>query len=111
MKPKKRIETRTYQDRREYQRAYQRRWKESRKTAARLFLGGSCVDCGSTDLATLQFDHVDPFTKLAKVTRLLDLGISLDSSALQNEMSKCQLRCEPCHIARTEKENHYATRR
>ena len=61
-------------------------------------LGGSCVDCGSTEL--LEFDHIK------RVTKTFDLSHNWSSSEkrLRSEMGKCVLRCKACHRAKTSAE-------
>lgn len=54
--------------------------------------GGKCVSCGS--LNDLQFDHVDPSTKLFNVST----GITTKKMVLvREEAMKCQLLCQDCH--------------
>lgn len=60
-------------------------------------LGGKCVDCGRLD--SLEFDHVDPATKVSKVTDLLRCG---SQDRLNAELAKCVLRCRDCHKSRSD---------
>jgi hypothetical protein len=53
-----------------------------------------CVDCGETDYRVLQFDHIDPMTKIANVTRLASES---SMAAVIEEISKCEVRCANCH--------------
>src|SRR5690606_15981307 len=94
------------------------RKKKARRTrppAARLLLkrelvdlmGGKCVDCGYGEhLAALDFDHLDPKTKVAGVATLLAHG-TLDE--LMAEVRKCVLRCANCHRVRTYPHAHIST--
>jgi len=59
--------------------------------------GAACVDCGLADLLVLEFDHVS--TKAASVSRLAHGGYSM--KRLQDEISRCQIRCANCHRRRT----------
>lgn len=51
---------------------------------------GPCIDCGSWQ--RLEFDHVDPETKLDSVSSLF-LSKKRDA-----ELAKCVVRCRPCHV-------------
>lgn len=82
----------TPQTRAAYMRGYikeRRRWRRARLIE---MLGGECVRCGSTD--ELEFDHVDPETKLFAVGS----DMSRAWATLVAEALKCQLLCRPCHI-------------
>jgi hypothetical protein len=61
-------------------------------------LGHPCVDCGTTDIATLDFDHVDPATKVMEIGRMIRRR---NWSANLREMAKCVVRCANCHRRRT----------
>ncbi len=64
----------------------------------RAFLEASrCVDCALDDLRVLEFDHV--FGKTACVTVMAREGCSLNR--LQDEVSRCEVRCANCHRRRT----------
>ncbi len=58
-----------------------------------------CVDCGESDVRTLEFDHENPAEKLADVTRLIAHGCNWDRVAA--EIQKCSVRCANCHRKRT----------
>jgi ABC-type nickel/cobalt efflux system permease component RcnA len=53
-----------------------------------------CVDCGSTDIRVLEFDHVRG-TKVASVGSMVRRGRAL--AVIQGEMAKCDVRCRNCH--------------
>lgn len=53
-----------------------------------------CVDCGSTDIRVLEFDHVRG-TKVASVGSMVRRGRAL--AAIQDEIAKCEVRCRNCH--------------
>jgi 5-methylcytosine-specific restriction endonuclease McrA len=67
-----------------------RRW-ERRRLAAVDKLGGKCVNCGDRD--ELEFDHIDPATKLYSIAR----ASSFSQSRFDAEVAKCQLLCRECH--------------
>jgi hypothetical protein len=57
-----------------------------------------CVDCGERDIRVLQFDHVDPRTKSADVSKLLR---NSTWSRVIREIEKCVVRCGNCHRRKT----------
>lgn len=59
-----------------------------------------CVDCGFDDPRALQWDHIDPDTKLGNV------GGMGNWTATWREMAKCVVRCANCHAIRTHEEGH-----
>lgn len=66
-----------------------------RIAAATEFLGGSCVDCGSTE--RLEFDHIDPLTKEFPIAS----AGTVSEDRFWAEVRKCVLRCRPCHQQKT----------
>ncbi len=64
------------------------------------FLNHPCVDCKEKDPLVLQFDHVrDKEFDISTMTRRC---VSL--KRLQEEVSKCQVRCANCHMRKTAKQ-------
>jgi hypothetical protein len=61
-----------------------------------------CVDCGESDVACLDFDHVKG-NKINGVKRMK----SYSMSTLLNEISKCEVRCSNCHRKRHAKEKNW----
>jgi len=61
-------------------------------------LGGKCVECGCTE--TLEFDHIDPSTKSFNISS----GYHKPKEVLEEELSKCQLLCNKCHIEKSKKD-------
>ncbi|HEY8657283.1 MAG TPA: hypothetical protein VIN34_11170 [Candidatus Limnocylindria bacterium] len=57
-----------------------------------------CVDCGESDPVVLDFDHVDPSTKLWTVGKMLSRQAT---PAIEREIEKCVVRCANCHRVRT----------
>lgn len=72
------------------------RWKRRRLEAVR-FLGGKCVNCGETDADTLDFDHIDPKTKLYTIAK----ASGFSEKRFWSEIKKCQLLCIICHKKKT----------
>lgn len=64
-----------------------------------------CVDCGETNILTLEFDHVDPSLKKYSVSWIMCQGLSLDK--LKEEVNKCEIRCANCHKIRTAKQQNW----
>ena len=68
-------------------------------------LGGRCVRCGyASDLRGLQFDHIDPSTKIKNISSYLAHGWAQDGGLkpyLRVELQKCQLLCATCHAIKT----------
>lgn len=71
---------------------------ERARSERRQFLRGylathPCVDCGESDPAVLEFDHLHD--KRMDVTRMAHAGWSLD--AIRREIAKCEVRCANYH--------------
>lgn len=54
-------------------------------------LGGVCVVCGTTE--RLEFDHIDPSTKLFDIAK----GWARAEKIVLEELEKCQLLCKQHH--------------
>lgn len=65
-------------------------------------MGGMCVRCHGTE--RLQFDHIDPRTKLSHC--IWTWGPERRAA----ELAKCQLLCEQCHIQKTIDNNEHQWR-
>ncbi len=75
----------------------QARYRERRRVRATAHLGGKCAGCAATE--GLEFDHVDPRTKVADITAAIVAAWAWDR--LAEELAKCQLLCGPCHREKT----------
>lgn len=83
----------------ELNKAYLRaRYVEQRKEMLD-YLGGKCVDCGSTE--SLEIDHIDWRTKSFTVGGLYGLSRLPEVYA---EMDKCQLLCREHHAEKTKQD-------
>lgn len=60
----------------------------------------SCVTCGESRIATLQFDHIDPSKKKFSISRGRDKSIAV----VAKEIEKCQILCANCHAVKTAKD-------
>lgn len=79
----------------EYMRQYMiKRW-HVRRTKAIEQLGGKCVECGTTN--HLQFDHKDSSEKSFTLSK----ASSCSEAKWQEELKKCQLLCESCHLEKS----------
>lgn len=76
----------------EEKRRYQREWL-ARRRAEWIDENGPCVDCGSTE--ELQVDHVDADLKVEHRVW------SWSAKRREAELAKCVVRCEPCHLKKT----------
>lgn len=63
-----------------------------------------CVDCGESDVRTLQFDHLNPDLKYDRVANLI---FRSSLATLQAEIDKCEVRCANCHAKRTAEQRDY----
>ena len=61
-----------------------------------------CVQCGEADPVVLDFDHIDPTTKLTEIGTMFRRGYSWDK--IEAEIAKCQVLCSNCHRRKTAKE-------
>jgi len=58
-----------------------------------------CVDCGESDKVVLDFDHIDPATKVDNISRMVRARLTWPK--LLAEIEKCEVRCANCHRRRT----------
>ena len=65
-----------------------------------------CVDCGETDPAVLEFDHVGEKNK--DVAVIIGRGSSLET--LKKEIELCEVRCANCHRRKTARERGFFRR-
>ena len=87
---------------REIQRALEWQAKRSKEVGALLDaykLSHGCAVCGyNSNTVALDFDHIDPNTKLFNIGRSR-AKVSLE--ALWKEVAKCQVLCANCHRIKT----------
>lgn len=74
---------------------------KKRKIIIDFLLTHPCVDCSETDIVVLDFDHIDPSTKVMNISDLVNRG---SLSALTEEIKKCEIRCANCHRRKTVKQ-------
>lgn len=63
----------------------------------------NCVDCNEDDIRVLEFDHIDPNTKIGNIALCVR---SMGIDRLKQEIEKCEIRCANCHSIK-----HYKDRR
>lgn len=78
-----------------------RQRRQKRRSRLLALLGGKCSICGSKK--NLQFDHLDPLTKMLTISKRIDLA----DINLMDEVKKCQLLCRKCHHKKTLEHNQY----
>lgn len=59
-----------------------------------------CVDCGTSDLRCLEFDHRQDEVKRWEISRMV--GGAYNVEAIAGEVAKCDVRCTNCHRRVTE---------
>jgi hypothetical protein len=59
----------------------------------------SCADCGTSDIAILEFDHRDPREKRYDISSQVQYAVSW--VAILREIAKCDVVCANCHRRRT----------
>lgn len=78
------------------------RGKKHREWAKKLKATFSCMECGESHPATLDFHHRDPATKEYNVARLL--STTMARKKILAEIEKCDVLCANCH-----RKLHYQT--
>lgn len=73
--------------------------QEGRQYLYNYLLEHQCVDCGNNNPIVLEFDHINPATKLYNVSDMK--GSTIEKINL--EISKCEVVCSNCHKIRTAK--------
>lgn len=58
-----------------------------------------CSVCGFSDIRALEFDHIDPKSKLFGIARGISNGTNWDKILI--EIKKCRIVCANCHKMRT----------
>lgn len=72
---------------------------ENRQKIYDFLLLNPCVDCGENEPIVLDFDHRDGVDKIANISKMVHNGFSW--LTIENEISKCDVRCANCHRRRT----------
>jgi hypothetical protein len=59
-----------------------------------------CIDCGERDPIVLEFDHRSD--KIMGIADMVSFGLSIPK--IEEEISKCDIRCANCHRRKTAKD-------
>jgi hypothetical protein len=78
----------------EQQRVYQKKRRDDLLVLARARLGGKCSYPGCEETENLEFDHIDPATKVRKISE----ATNWSPERFWKEVDKCQLLCRLHHI-------------
>jgi hypothetical protein len=74
-----------------------RRTERARRARFREYIASQlisgCVDCGTTDIRVLEFDHV----RGVKVAAISNMMRDASFDRLKAEIAKCEVRCANCH--------------
>ncbi len=70
-----------------------------------LLNSSKCIDCTENNVATLEFDHIDPKTKFRSVGKMVKEGYSWKK--IEEEIKKCEIRCANCHRKKTAIEQNW----
>ena len=88
-----RKDTRTYSDRREYNKAAVVKRRRKMKRLLVNEHGGKCIRCGFNEhVCALEFHHRDPSQKEGKI-----IGSTASLDRQRAEALKCDLLCSNCH--------------
>lgn len=91
----KRIETRTYADRREYMIKAVAKRRRTLKAKAILYKGGECQICSYNKYpGALELHHLDPSQKVFEIGYR---GYTRSWERVKAELDKCMLVCANCH--------------
>jgi len=55
----------------------------------------SCMLCGFSHPAVLDFHHRDPLSKTLEISKMVDHGFAYDK--IEQEIAKCDVLCSNCH--------------
>ena len=83
---------------------YLRERYQRRKAKAVERLGGCCCRCGSTE--NLEIDHIDRTQKTMSFSRMYVVS----RKRFEEELSKCQILCKPCHTDKSIEERGHNRR-
>ena len=77
------------------QRKYNNNLKLKKQNLIDIYLAGGCRCCGEERKECLEFHHIDPKTKEANISELVNSPYSIDK--LKHELLKCTVLCANCH--------------
>jgi hypothetical protein len=73
--------------------------KENRQKLFDFYKNNKCIDCGNSNPIVLELDHKDDVRKTSTISNMIHSGISWKK--IEEEISKCEVRCANCHRIRT----------
>jgi len=80
---------------------YTNSFRESKKVFINSYKERGCCLCGYNNiLKFLEFDHLNPSTKIEDISRMMN-GSTYSQLEMEIEMNKCRLLCKYCHIFHT----------
>lgn len=77
--------------------------EDNRKRITAYLASHPCVDCSTTDMRVLEFDHVHG-EKSGHIARMVENGYSWPT--IESEIDKCDVRCANCHRIKTSSTNN-----
>ena len=77
--------------------------KRNRLIVYKHYCNNPCIDCGESDVAVLELDHLKD--KTAAITKAVRNRWS--QKKLLDEISKCVVRCANCHRRKTAREQDW----
>lgn len=83
--------------------------KVARQYCYNYLLSHTCITCKESDPIVLEFNHIDPTTKVNSISSMVQKGAS--PKALEEEISKCNIMCANCHRRHTAYQFGYYTTR
>jgi len=87
--------------------AHSKRYVLRNRTYVYNYLKQHPCSCGESDPVALDFDHIDPNTKIDTISNMAGSSGSLER--LKREIAKCIILCSNCHRKKTAKDfNWYA---
>jgi hypothetical protein len=69
------------------------------------FENNPCHFCGEKDPLVLEFDHIDPSTKIYNIGNMKQAQFS--KKTILREIEKCRVLCANCHSKHTAKQRNY----
>ena len=85
-------------------------WEKRRNDSLRRIvierLSEGCIDCGESNILTLEFDHVEKKSnRHHSISTLMNDRVT--DERLIEELNRCQVRCANCHVIKTSYERRY----
>jgi hypothetical protein len=94
-----------YKNREDLYKAQKRYREQVRKNLTEYLLQNPCVVCGEKDPIVLDFDHLEPSTKVKNIAKFLSGHTSWNT--ILKEISKCRVLCANCHRRHTYKQQSH----